>query len=121
MPVVIFLMAIAILLGLTGSIILVLGLINQKNVKIITGGIMLFFTILFCTAAIFFSVVKCHRQFEKFREHNCYMMAPEGMQKNHCMEMQNSKCCGSGTMMDGSKCQHNDSICNKEMMGHPKK
>jgi hypothetical protein len=89
MIIAIILMAIAILLGLGGSIILVLGLVNKKNAMIISGGIMLLFTILFCTSAVF-----CSARFLHNRNHHKpfdSMMAPMGMHTHNFMNMQNYK------------------------------
>ena len=104
MTIVIILLAIAILLGIAGSIILLLGLNNKKNVMIISGGIMLLFTILFCTGAIFCSArVPMHRGHEPIG----LIMPPIGMpMPPPCMDIQNRKC--NETIKCISKEYHND-------------
>jgi hypothetical protein len=115
MTTVIILMAIAILLGLGGTIILVLGLINKKNVTIISGGIMLLFTILFCTGAVFCSA---RPPMDKGHEPFGYMMPPIGMPMQPVMDMQNHKVGEPKPMIDAPQRRPNDSTCNKTVMKH---
>jgi len=111
MTIVIILLAIAILLGIAGSIILVLGLNNKKNVMIISGGIMLLFTILFCTGAVFCSA---RAPMDRGHEPFGFMMSPIGMPMPPCMNMPMHKCDGQMPMMEAPKKHHGDSVCTKK-------
>jgi hypothetical protein len=62
MTILISFLVIAILLGIAGSIILMLGLTNKKTGSIILGSIMLFFTVLFCSGSVALSVMHHHRR-----------------------------------------------------------
>jgi hypothetical protein len=88
MTIVIILLVIAVLLGIAGAIILILGLNNKKNIMLISGGIMLLFTVLFCAGAILYSArgpmnrecdpVIFHSQMP---DHECFDMAREKCDK----------------------------------------
>ena len=111
MTIIIIILAFAILLGIAGSIILILGLNGKKNVMIISGGIMLLFTILFCMGAVFCSTREpMGRGHEPFG----FMMHPIGMPMQPCMDMQNNKEEEHIPMMDAPKKQHGDSVCTKK-------
>ena len=110
MTIVIILLVIAILLGIAGSIILILGLNQKKNILLISGGIMLLFTVLFCAGAILCSachVNRCHKP-------DRAMMPPAFMPMCPFINMPMHKCDEHMPMMDGPKEHPYDSVCTKK-------
>ncbi|MDP4267414.1 MAG: hypothetical protein Q8880_08265 [Bacteroidota bacterium] len=106
MIVMITLLSISILLGIAGSIILVLGLNNKKVAMIVSGGILLLFTVLFCAGSVFCSL---RGPMDRNFMPNEAMMRPPMCPPMPPMH----KCCECNPVMDGH-CRHEkDSICAK--------
>ena len=105
MIIVVLLLVFAILSGIAGSIILILGIINKHTVSIIIGGIMLLFTLLFCAGSVSFAVHHhmCVR--------DCEMMMHRDFHHNQ------DGCCNMEEMKASCCKQHPDSakMCEKKM------
>jgi hypothetical protein len=94
------LLAFAILIGIAGSVLLVLGIINKKSTLTISSGVLLLITVLLCGGAIMCSLKgPCNKDFKSHHE----MMRE--------MEIIKHENCEQGQKMD-SCCMHKkDSVC----------
>jgi len=76
---------------IAGSIILVLGLNNKKNAMIISGGILLLFTVLFCVVSV---MTRAKGPMDEFHGPRDFMRPPMGMPMPPMMVMQGQRCPG---------------------------
>lgn len=108
MTILIICLASAILLGIAGSITLMLGINGKQTVPIVIGGIMLFFTVLFCSGSIMMSVMHHKKGMHEHMMfyHHMYEMQNHNKWEQH--EMKDPSCC----KQDPSCCKHDkDSTC----------